>query len=82
MTTRRDAATDVAFRHEHTLGRIRQLPRFRSSIPFTAGRPRPVRSSSRPFCVRFNAGFRRSVWLSLTLPSLYQRCNTRYGASG
>ena len=59
MTTRHDAITDVAFRHAHTLGRVRQVQRFRSSIPFTAGRPRPVRSSSRPFCVRFNQRLRR-----------------------
>ena len=66
--------TGVAFRHEHTLGRIRQIQRFRSSIPFRAGELSPYLSSSLPFCVRFNQRLRRNRlirWLQHSIPGLW-----------
>ena len=66
--------TGVAFRHEHTLGRIRQKQRFRSSIPFRAGELSPYLSSSLPFCVRFNQRLRRNRlirWLQHSIRGLW-----------
>ncbi len=58
----------------NSLGRRRQVQRYRSSIPFTGGRPRPVRSSSRPFCVRFNQQLWHYClirWLRLSIQGLW-----------
>lgn len=60
--TRRNATRDVAFRHEQTLGGIQQETELSELNPIQGWVATPYVSSSRPFCVRFNAGIRQAPY--------------------
>ena len=72
---------DVAFQHAHTLGRIQQVQRFRSSIPFRAGqlpptfRPRYL-SVYAATCLLPNTlqHSRQGLWLEATLAGFPPAC--------
>lgn len=55
-----DAASDVAFGHAQTLSSSNSY-QISELFPFTVEGPPPIRSSSLPFCVRFNQRFRRET---------------------